>query len=197
MTTMTRAELPGGVPDQSVWNDADYLHLTRLTNRLVELTDGRIEVLPMPTMSHQLIVQFLSNLLMAFVVIRRLGRVLFAPFRIRMRDGKFREPDVVFMRAEHASRMGEEYWDGADLVMEVISEGGADRDLNVKRLDYAEAGIPEYWIVDPRQSRITVLRLADGQYAVDGEYGPGAKAVSPTLPGFEVDVQQAFDAGRV
>jgi Uma2 family endonuclease len=184
-------------PNQGVWDDWDYLYLTRLSNNLAELTDGRIEVLPMPTMSHQRIVRLLFQLLLAFVADHRLGEVLFAPLRVRLREGKFREPDVVFMRTEHASRMGEEYWDGADLVMEVVSEDGADRDLNVKHRDYAEAGIPEYWIVDPHQSRITVLRLADGQYAVDGEYGPGASAVSPTLPGFEVDVQQAFDAGRL
>ncbi len=41
---------------------------------------------------------------------------------MRLWEGKFREPDVVFMPAEHASRITEDYWNGADLVMEVVSD---------------------------------------------------------------------------
>ena len=50
-----------------------------------------------------------------------LGEVLFAGVRVRLWPGKFREPDVLFMRAEHAGRITDEYWEGADLVMEVVS----------------------------------------------------------------------------
>ena len=95
-------------PDQGYWDESDYLSLD--TNHLVEFSDGNVEVLPMPTQSHQLIVQFLSNMLFAFASAAGLGRVLFAPLRVRLRKRKFREPDVVFMLAEHADRMGEEYW---------------------------------------------------------------------------------------
>ena len=54
--------------------------------------------------------------------------------------------------------------DGADLAIEVVSEGAEarERDLETKRAEYARAGISEYWIVDPQESRITVLTL-DGQ----------------------------------
>ena len=105
-----------------------------------------------------------------------------------------REPDVVFMRKEHASRIGEKYWKGADLVMEVVSEGKKDRqrDLVKERREYARAGIPEYWIVDPLEQRITVLRLAGKHYAVHGEFGPGDTATSALLAGFTVDVGEAF-----
>ena len=52
------------------------------------------------------------------------------------------------MLAEHADRMAEEYWRGADLVMEVVSGGEDDRrrDLETKVAEYARARIPEYWI---------------------------------------------------
>jgi Uma2 family endonuclease len=48
-------------------------------------------------------------------------------------------------------RVTDEYWEGADLVMEVVSSHDEDRrrDLVVKREEYARAGIAEYWIVDP------------------------------------------------
>lgn len=57
---------------------------------------------------------------------------------------------------------------GADLVLEVVSPDNPERDRVRKRTDYAQAGIPEYWIVDPQQEQIAVLRLDGDQYV---EYG--------------------------
>src|SRR5262249_17767831 len=106
-------------PAQGCWSEGDYFSLP--TNKRVEFADGSIEVLPMPTTAHQLIVAFLFDLLKAFASSRtpKLGTALFAGVPVRVRDGKYREPDVVFMLAKHASRIGNDYWDGADLVMEV------------------------------------------------------------------------------
>src|SRR5438067_7650998 len=73
-------------PYQGEWSEEEYLALE--TNHLVEFTDGHVEVLPMPKTSHQLIVQYLSNQLLAFVSARNLGTVLFAPLRIRLRKRK-------------------------------------------------------------------------------------------------------------
>jgi Uma2 family endonuclease len=183
-------------PDQGAWSDGDYLDFTRDTRHLVEFTDGCIEVLPMPKMSHQRILRFLHQLLFAFVVARRSGEVLFAPLRVRMRDGKYREPDIVFMKTEHAARMSEEFWDGADLVIEVISDDNRERDLVTKRADYAEAQIPEYWIVDPQSERITVLRLQGNEYVVHGEFAPGQQATSVLLSGFSASVSEVFQAAK-
>jgi Uma2 family endonuclease len=74
-------------------------------------------------------------------------------------DGKFREPDIVFLLAQHADRRGDKYWRGADLVMEVVSEDDPDRELVTKRVEYAQAGICEYWLLDPRDRTVTVLAL--------------------------------------
>src|SRR5688500_6095112 len=84
-------------PPQGHWTENEYLALTDSTNKLVELIDGRIEVLPMPKSTHQRIAQFLEHLLFAFVSARELGEVLPAPLRVRLRPRTFREPDVVFM----------------------------------------------------------------------------------------------------
>jgi Uma2 family endonuclease len=92
--------------------------------------------------------------------------------------------------------MGEQCWDGADMVIEVVSENDPDRDLVHKRQEYAEAGIPEYWIVDPRVERITVLKLAGGKYQVHGEFAPGQMAGSVLLDGFAVDVAKVFAAAK-
>jgi Uma2 family endonuclease len=179
-------------PDQGAWSEEEYLALS--SNRLVEFSDGHVEVLPMPTTSHQLIVAFLYRTLLAFVAARAAGTVLFAPLRVRLWPGKFREPDIVFLSAEHASRIGESFWEGADLVMEVVSDDDRRRDLETKRREYAQAGIPEYWIIDPQQARITVLRLDGATYVVHGDFPRGTQAASHLLPGFTLDVTAALSA---
>jgi Uma2 family endonuclease len=179
-------------PDQGAWSEEEYLALGG--NRLVEFSDGHVEVLPMPTTSHQLIVAFLYEALRGFVIARAAGTVLFAPLRVRLWPGKFREPDIVFMAAEHVSRIGEAFWEGADLVMEVVSDDDRRRDVETKRREYAQAGIPEYWIVDPQQGRITVLRLEGAVYAVHGEFAAGTQVTSHLLPGFSLDVTAALSA---
>jgi Uma2 family endonuclease len=179
-------------PAQGHWSEEEYLALN--TNHLVEYANGFLEFPSMPTAMHQMITAYLYGVLLALSTAHDLGRVLFAGLRVRLWPGQYREPDVVFMRKEHRARMGNRFWDGADLVMEVVSEGDEDRnrDLVEKREEYARAGIPEYWIVDPLEERITVLRLARKRYVVHGEFGKGATASSHLLPGFIVDVTAAL-----
>jgi len=180
-------------PNQGTWSEDEYLALD--TNHLVEFTDGYLEVLPMPTTTHQIIVAFLFEALKAFVSKHNLGLVLFAPLKIRIRPDKLREPDVLFAARDHNHFVGEQFWTGADLVMEVVSADDPDRDWVRKPVDYAELGIPEYWIVDPQRGVIVVLRLEVGRYVEHGEFARGARATSVLLPGFEVDVSAAL-AGR-
>ena len=69
--------------------------------------------------------------------------------------------------------MGNEYWEGADLVVEVVSDDDRRRDLETKRFEYADTGIPEYWIVDPQLGEVSVLKLAGNRYETDGVYCGG------------------------
>ncbi len=151
----------------------------------------------MPTLSHQLISAFLYAWLLNFAAAGNLGMVLYAPIRVRLRPGKYREPNLVFMRSENSARCGESFLDGADLVMEVVSED-RKHDLETKRLEYAQAGIPEYWVVDPKEGRITVHRLDEGatSYTEHGAFGRGERAASALLPGFEVVVADALAPRR-
>ena len=81
---------------EGFWTQVQYLKLTSWSNRLIESTDGRIEILPMPTEQHQAISQFLFLALFSFV--RGIdGKVFYAPLRLRIRDGKFREPDLLLV----------------------------------------------------------------------------------------------------
>lgn len=181
------------LPPQGAWDEAAYLWLTDHSNRLIEVTDGCIEELPMPTSTHQAVLLFLYDLFRSYVKPRG-GVVMVAALRMRIRAGAFREPDLLLLRDRADRRYRDRYWLGADLVAEVVSPDNPDRDLVEKRVDYAAAGIPEYWIADPRDETITVLTLRAGAYVEHGAYGRGAAAASPLLAGFSADVGAVFDA---
>ncbi len=179
---VSQAQVNGLVEEvlpQGCWSDDDYLWLTDHTRRLVEFTDGYLEVLPMPSRGHQRILAFLYSTFHAFFAPAG-GEVLFTPLRPRIRQGKFREPDLLLVRDARDVRSGERFWTGADVVVEVVSPDNPERDLIVKRDDYAEAGIPEYWIVDPATETLTVLELEDAGYVEHGVYDRHAQAVSPS-----------------
>ena len=181
------------LPPQGAWNEDAYLWLTDQSNRLIEFTDGCIEELPMPSFTHQSILLFLYEMLRAYLKPRG-GVVMVAALRLRVRPGKFREPDLLLLRARTDRRCQDRYWLGADLVVEVASPDNPDRDLVEKRADYAEAGIPEYWIADPRDETIRVLSLRGSAYVEHGVYRRGDTAASALLAGFGAEVSAVFDA---
>jgi Uma2 family endonuclease len=179
---------------QGLWTEEQYLKLSGQTNRLIEFTDGVLEVLPVPTETHQMLLALLYELLKNRV--RHEGGVVhFAGLRVRIRPGKFREPDVLLLLAAGDPRRQNAFWLGADLVVEIVSPDNPERDTVDKRLDYAEAGIPEYWIVNPLDETIAVLTLRGDAYATHGVFRRGEQATSPLLPGFRVSVDAVFDAG--
>jgi len=179
-------------PPQGGWSEDEYLALPGTP--LTEFDHGRIEVLDRPSELHQLLVAFLYRALVEFVSAADLGRVLFAPFPVKLWEGKIREPDLCFMRRDHAHRRQGSFWQGADLVMEVMSPDDRKRDSVIKRREYAMAAIPEYWLIDPADQTVTVLVLATDadRYCVQGVYAAGSKAASANLPGFAIDVGALF-----
>ncbi len=185
------------LPLQGLWTEEQYLRLTDQTNRFIEFTEGSVEVLPMPTRKHQAISRFLFLAFLAFV--QRLGgTVFYAPLRVRVAPGRFREPDLVLLLDVNDPRNQNAFWLGADLVVEIVSPDYVERDTVIKRADYAadyaEAGIPEYWIVNPEEQTITVLKLEDGVYVAHGVFGRGETATSVLLRGFTVSVDAVCDA---
>ena len=80
--------------------------------------------------------------------------------------------------------------------MEVVSDDLKDRqrDYEQKLIDYAEAKVAEYWIVDYEKQVVIVHRLDGSQYKVHGEFSRGQQAASALLSGFAVDVAGLFAA---
>ncbi|HJT32719.1 MAG TPA: Uma2 family endonuclease [Pirellulales bacterium] len=181
------------LPRQGNWSDEEYLVLTEQTNRLVEFTDGFLEELPMPTERHQAMVEYLFDEFRAYIKPRG-GKARFAPLRLQIRPGKYREPDILLVLSLSDPRRQDRFWRGADLAIEVVSPDKPERDLVEKPADYAEGGVQEYWIVNPIDETISVLRLGGATYVEAGMYRRGDAASSVLLPGFSLDVAAVFEA---
>jgi Uma2 family endonuclease len=181
------------LPKQGCWSEEEYLWLTERTNRLVEYTDGYLEVLPVPTDKHQSVLEFLYVLFIAFVHPRG-GKMHLAGIRLKVSKDRFRGPDLLLVKDAQDPRRQNRFWTGADLSLEVVSKDKPARDLVEKRNEYAMCGVPEYWIVNPQDENITVLKLDQGTYVEHGVFHRGNVATSLILPGFTVNVDAVFDA---
>jgi Uma2 family endonuclease len=186
-------EIASLFPQQGDWTEAHYFALPE-TNRLVELSDGVLIMSPSPTRRHQQITARLHAQLDAYVGDKALGEVIIAPFDVRLWANKIRQPDLIFVRREHLSHIKDDrYYDGApDWVAEVISPGTRDTDEQVKLEEYARAGIPEYWLIDPENATIRIYTLEGKAYTLAKTVSKGELAQSVTIAGFEVAIDRVF-----
>ena len=181
------------LPRQGEWNERDYLWASSISNRLVELVDDHLEIVPRPTQHQQAISTFLF--LRLYALMEKIGgEVFYAPLRLRLWSGHFRNPDILLLVSADDPRSANEFWNGADLVVEVVSPDKPERDTVEKVRDYAQASIPEYWIVNPIIERISVLKLDGDTYTTHGEWGRSERATSALLPDFSANVSAVLDA---
>jgi len=151
---------------------------------LAEWLDGEVVMYSPASRRHQDIADFLVSVMRPFVLQRGLGTVLSAPFQVKLDASRGREPDLLFVAREHLDRLQDTYLDGpADLVVEIVSEESVGRDRGAKFYEYEQAGIPEYWLLEPDRRWAEFYCLDAGRYrpAFSGETG---EYHSQVLPGF-------------
>jgi Uma2 family endonuclease len=132
-----------------------------------EWVDGEVILMSPASTRQQLLGAFLSALLQFFVEAKGLGLVLIAPFQMKLvLRPSGREPDVLSIARERLGLLTDVYLDGpADLAIEVISPDSSTRDRRDKYQEYQQAGVREYWIVDPIRTTAEFYRLgSDGIY---------------------------------
>jgi len=178
-------------PRQGEWTEEAYFSLPE-TNRIIELSRGRLIITPAPTTQHQDISNKLHLLIGNFVLSNKLGKACYSPLDVRLWEGTIRQPDIVYMSNEHKDRITEKYWGVPDLVMEITSEGTDKQDRIDKFYEYAKAGILEYWIVDPFRQTIETFALEKGAHVMFGKWGIGEVANSKILAGFQISVNNVF-----
>ena len=149
-----------------VYTYEDYLNWNTEEDGRIELIDGKIYFMAAPSEKHQKLLGRLSN---------RFGNYLhgkscdyyFAPFDVRIdldlgKDSAV-QPDLVVVCDDE--KLTEQGLDGSpDLVIEILSKSTARRDRVIKFNKYLDAGVKEYWIVDPNREDVVVNLLKSGRY---------------------------------
>ncbi len=132
-----------------------------------EWIDGEVITLMPASTVHQLLMGFLMRVLSEFVEERGLGLLFTPPYVMRLASvRRGREPDLLFVAAEHQDRLRKNHLDGpADLVVEIISPDSAKRDRHDKLAEYELGGVREYWILDPDKRQAVFYQLdGSGRY---------------------------------
>ena len=152
-------------------------------NPLAEWVDGEVVTMSPLRAVHVQLHTWLGAVLRSWLEFRPIGQVFVEGYGMRL-PRSLRVPDVMVVKNEHKDRIQETYLDGpADLVVEVVSPESVLRDYQEKVQEYAQAGVPEYWIVDPAHQVVSALGLKQGAYEVLFE-GREGRLASRVLPGF-------------
>jgi len=150
--------------------------------------EGEVTMTSPASNKHQDIARFLTALLSIYVETQQLGVVRPTPFQMKLeRSG--REPDLLFVATAHLDRLKETHLDGpADLAVEIASPESIGRDRGDKFVEYAQGGVPEYWLLDPRTQWAEFYQLEAGRYrpVLSGAEGVYHSAI---LPGFWLRVE--------
>ena len=180
-------------PPQGRWSEEDFL--TFHTTQMAELVNGHLEILPMPNIKHQQMLLMLLDLIRDNTKAGPGGLALFAPLPTKLFPGTIREPDLLYISPENVPGPEVEYPSRIDLAVEIVSDGteARKRDYEDKKIDYAKAGVAEYWIVDPKDQTVTVLVLSGSTYIDHDCFPVGQTATGKLLPGLAVDVQSLMN----
>jgi Uma2 family endonuclease len=128
------------------------------------------------------------------VIKNNLGEVLTAPLDVRLGEDTALQPDLIFVSNGRARIIQEEWIAGAsDLVVEVLSPSTAAYDRATKLHIYAEAGVPNVWLLDSQAKTVEVLKLQGKKFLVDAILASDQVLTSNLFPGWQLPLPDLFD----
>ncbi len=181
---------------QGEWTYEDYLNLPD-DGRRYEIIEGVLYVTNAPDIDHQFTVMEIAFHIKQFVAERRLGYVLTAPFEVHLSEtSRPVQPDVLFIKTEDWPDPGAKFFEGAPaLIVEVLSPSTSRVDQSIKFTAYEQAGVPEYWIANPKTRSVQVFTLSRGEYAQLGEFTGDEVIESAVLAGLAITTSALFNPG--
>jgi Uma2 family endonuclease len=180
------------ITEKKKYTYADYLRIP--DNERYELVEGDLLVTPAPVPRHQRISRKIEFQLEKFVTEKDLGEVFDSPCDVHLDDENVVQPDIMFISKDRLHIIGEKNIQGApDLVVEIISESTAYRDLVQKKSLYAQHGVKEYWVVVPEKEIIEVYVLKESLYALHKTFRKSDSLDSPTFPDFRIGLTNVFE----
>jgi Uma2 family endonuclease len=135
----------------------EELHSLPDDGNTYELVRGELFVTPPPAVSHEQIVARLTRILVPFVAAHDIGDVYY-PRAVVQFQGSQVEPDLMVRPPHPDPDGGWAAWPAPFLVIEIISPSTRRRDHEQKKSLYLSAGVAEYWIVDPEERTVRVVR---------------------------------------
>jgi Uma2 family endonuclease len=159
-----------------------------------EVINGVLYMAPSPLVAHQSTLLELATRMREHCIAHDLGKVFIAPLAVRLPgQTALVQPDIFFVAKERLEIVGQATIEGApDLVVEILSPGNWHYDRGVKQEAYRQAGVREYWIVDPRAKSVEVLSLVGAEYETTSTAAGAEAAHSRLLAGFAVPAEALF-----
>jgi Uma2 family endonuclease len=179
------------VTEKRKYTYQDYLKTP--DDKRYELIEGKLLMTPSPVTKHQRISRKIEFLLEKFVTEHDLGEIFYAPCDVRLDDENVLQPDIMFISKDRLHIIGEKNIHGApDLVIEILSESTAYRDLVQKKKLYARFGVREYWVVDPGEHFVEMYTLKQGLYTLWRSYGKEETLETPLLKDLRIILSEIF-----
>lgn len=156
-----------------------------------DLIEGVFVMASPASIEHEDVQYFIGTTMRNFVTARQIGLVAGPNMAYRLSDDNVYQPDVSFLHRDRLHLAGEVYVQGApDLAVEVISPSSRQYDAFEKRINYARAGVEEYWLVDPIERSVAIYTLEEDQFVRAVQ--PGDILRSQVLPGYWLHLAWIF-----
>lgn len=188
---MVLAQAVASDQEERAYTYADLLAFPEDTQRR-EVIGGELIVSPSPDWWHQALLLHTRDLIVRSPA-SRTGNVAVAPLDVRLSPYDTAQPDILFITHERMTILAPDNRISGppDLAVEILSPTSRRLDRVRKFALYANAGVPEYWILDSPKRAVDAFGLADGFYLPLATDDAG-RPISRILPGFVVDPAEIF-----
>jgi len=173
----------------------EYLSYHNDPDRRYELVRGELILMTPPTVRHILITKFIEQILDAEIRRLKLPLVSLKEAGVQTEVDSSRLPDVSVVTVEQVLQLMNApavFQTPILLAVEVVSSTSIKRDYEEKFLEYANKGIPEYWIIDPIENQMTISHLVNGRYE-SAVFRNNQQIVSRTFPKLRLTVEQILN----
>jgi len=174
----------------------EYLNYDDGTDNRYEFNDGELVEMTPATVFHNDLMMFF-----AFCLQAEINRSQH-PYCVRVNSTEIfngkrtRRPDVLVMTLDQKKSLGNKpdiLYKPCLLVIEIVSPTCRTVDTVEKREEYAQFGIPEYWIVDFLLGTFSVLTLVNGVY-IEKVYRENDRIISNVFPSIELSMSQVMES---
>jgi len=170
------------VADYAAWND----------NRRYELLHGRVHAMsPAPTSRHQAISRNLSFEVGYFLKPKATCQIFYAPIDVYLADDTVVQPDIIVV-CDPEKIVLKGCVGAPDLIVEILSPSTSKTDWKEKYQLYEQAGVREYWIVNPDDGLLHVFRLLNNKFQLDGTYAAEDAVTIGIFDDVVIDLKNVF-----